>query len=279
MCYKAPGPRCSKHAKQDLALAKKNFEANETDENKSKLDEAKRNYLMTPEGIKYLESKGKTEQAKRFAKKREHAMAQLKLEQEKEVKAKEAQLRELYSPEGIESIRSNGNHELADRIEERARRASIIRGYEAGVVFKDDFRKPVSTEETEDLIAPSAGEVVLVALIQGAIAGASGKNGGFLNGVKAGMAVGKVERSKFEARLAAHERQKQKLATMKQRDDEKSQRAYEKELARIDIEQGRLDRANEIWHRRLETDCMRYLKEQERNARTQQAASRQRKSA
>lgn len=56
MCYAAPGPRCSSHAKKELQKA-----IASGDEKAIKI--AKENYLTTPEGIQTLRDKGKNDLA------------------------------------------------------------------------------------------------------------------------------------------------------------------------------------------------------------------------
>lgn len=77
MCKPSPGPRCSGHAKEQVAAAKERLAEAEaafdkaptqaTDvartEAAAKLEEAKKNYLATPKGIKALRKAGKNEAA------------------------------------------------------------------------------------------------------------------------------------------------------------------------------------------------------------------------
>lgn len=69
MCYKKPGPRCSKHAEERLltALASGNEQA---------IQEAKEEFALTPRGIALLERAGDMEKAAHFRKRRDAMIAE-----------------------------------------------------------------------------------------------------------------------------------------------------------------------------------------------------------
>lgn len=50
MCYAKPGPRCSKHAREKLIKAR-------ATENKEEIEQAMREYYLTPDGIREVEKK------------------------------------------------------------------------------------------------------------------------------------------------------------------------------------------------------------------------------
>lgn len=67
MCYAAPGPRCSAHAKKELQKALASG-----DEKAIKI--AKENFLTTPEGIEALRGKGKNDLADKAQAKRDESI-------------------------------------------------------------------------------------------------------------------------------------------------------------------------------------------------------------
>ena len=63
MCYAAPGPRCSNHATQNLAKAKKNYAEQPNLDTRAALETAQQEYDTTPAGIKALRDAGKSLEA------------------------------------------------------------------------------------------------------------------------------------------------------------------------------------------------------------------------
>lgn len=55
MCYAAPGPRCSAHAKTAYSKAQTAYAKDQSEENKKALNKAAKDYMTTPAGIKTLE--------------------------------------------------------------------------------------------------------------------------------------------------------------------------------------------------------------------------------
>lgn len=267
MCKRYPGPRCSFHTRQALTDAQEAFEANQTDENAAKVKEAQYAYNTSPDGIKALREAGNELDAKHFEAVRQQAIDHLKAVQAKEAQALRKELEGLYSAHGIEEVRAMGDDDLADRLEERGRRAEARKGNEAGVVFRSDFSKPDDgTTATTEFKKPSLGAIVLAGAIQGGIAGFRSKNGGVASALKTGINVGKSEALKAESQQKAHDREQDKVAATQERAAERADKAFEREQARIAREQARLEKADLIWHSKLEADCIRYIKAQKREA-------------
>lgn len=84
MCY-AGGPYCDKPAQNRLTRAQNAFADNPSDENKVALANAREDFLTSSAGIKSLRAEGKTEEAARYARKRENGIA--RGEEEKQAKA------------------------------------------------------------------------------------------------------------------------------------------------------------------------------------------------
>jgi hypothetical protein len=80
MCYKG-GPYCTKPALAAYEKAKGAYETQPTEENKGKLEEAKKNYLTSPGGIEKLRESGKLEEAKKFENVRSLGIARAKEEE------------------------------------------------------------------------------------------------------------------------------------------------------------------------------------------------------
>jgi hypothetical protein len=250
-----------------LTRAVERAEQNPTEANLAKVKEAQYNFHTSPDGIRELRKAGKELDAQHFEKVREVAVAFQKADQAKQARARKEELTYLYSEAGIEEVRSQGNDDLADRLLERRNRATLRKGGEAGVIFKADFMKPTASSDDIVFQPPSVATAILVGAVHGAMAGFRSKNGGLAEGIKTGMSAGKAQQARVDAQLEEVEKQKQQTQTARIREDEKAQRAYEKEQARIAREEERLRRADETWHRRLEADCLRYLNQQERQAR------------
>lgn len=66
MCYKKPGPRCSRHAIQNLEKAKAAFDADKSPENHKKYSTALEEYKTSPAGIKELQESGDEEGAQYY---------------------------------------------------------------------------------------------------------------------------------------------------------------------------------------------------------------------
>lgn len=71
MCYKKPGPRCSAHARQALEKARAGGD-------KDLIREAKREYFLTPDGIKALRKQGRDDVADKMLAKRSQLIVSLK---------------------------------------------------------------------------------------------------------------------------------------------------------------------------------------------------------
>lgn len=75
MCNPKPFPRCSRHAVHTLQKAMALCEQEETPENIQSLDQAKRQFLLTPAGIKMLRKQNLNELAEKCNQKREQLKA------------------------------------------------------------------------------------------------------------------------------------------------------------------------------------------------------------
>lgn len=85
MCYKAPGPRCSSHARKAFDKATKVYEANKTHETHAAMKEAELEWLGTPDGIQELRDEGWHESADHNEALRQSQIAEFKkLEEQKE---------------------------------------------------------------------------------------------------------------------------------------------------------------------------------------------------
>lgn len=279
MCKKYPGPRCSFHTKAALDEATQRAEADPSPENIQKREDAQYAFNTSPDGIKALQALGTPKgdmDAEFFQMVRQQQIDHLAAKEAKERKAMQQELAGLYSPQGIEEVRAMGDDDLADRLEERIRRASIAKSHAAGVVFKTDFTKPKAeaSEAPDDSDIPSMGRIVLAGAVHGAIAGFESKNGGVMAAVKTGMRVGKGEAAKAEAQQAAQVREQAKATAAQEREEAKAQKAFEREQARLTREQERFEKADIAWHNKLEADCIRYIKAQQREAAKRTRASR-----
>lgn len=61
MCYKAPGPRCSRHARKVLKAAQRAYKRNPTSGNKERLLKAQMDYESTPAGLAELHAKAQSD--------------------------------------------------------------------------------------------------------------------------------------------------------------------------------------------------------------------------
>lgn len=267
MCKKYPGPRCSFHTRQALTDAQEAFEANQTDENAAKVKEAQYAYNTSPDGIKALREAGNELDAKHFEAVRQQAIDHLKAVQAKEAQALRKELEGLYSEHGIEEVRAMGDDDLADRLEERGRRAEARKGNEAGVVFRSDFAKP----EQETTEAPEVKKRSLLAdawdgAKEGAEQGWKNPKRSLMASANSGYNVGKRSAAEAESQETAYQRHQDRVAATQERETERADKAFEREQARIAREQARLEKADLIWHSKLEADCIRYIKAQKREA-------------
>jgi hypothetical protein len=270
MCKKYPGPRCSACTRETLKEAIEIAEADPTPENIQKRKDAQYAFNTSPDGIKALqESKNPQDHvdAEFFQMVRKQQVDHMKAEEAKERAAMQGELEGLYSPHGIEEVRAMGDDDLADRLEERGRRAEARKGNEAGVVHKTDFTKPQEeTPEVADVKKRSIAADAWDGAVDGAVAGWKNPKQSILVAGKRGYSVGQRSAAETEAQEVAQAREQEKITLTQEREAERATKAFEREQARLAREQERLEKVDLAWHNKLEADCIRYIKAQQREA-------------
>jgi hypothetical protein len=271
------GLRCSHHATKTLEAARAADEANSTPETQAKLKEALYDFHATPAGIKALREAGKEDEAQHFEAVRKVAQQQYRASQQaKEAESMRKELAGLYSPEGIEKLRESGEDDLADKLEERRQRIKALKARKVQPVpVPEESTDGNATPESngkDDTASPAIKKPSLLAAAgkgawEGGKAGFRSPQGNVLHAFNAGMSAGKGEAHKAQAQLDSQEREQERIRVTAEREQEKESKAYERDQERKKRERERQDRADAIWIRSLEAECIRYLKAQQREAR------------
>jgi hypothetical protein len=267
------GLRCSHHATKTLEAARAADEANSTPETQAKLKEALYDFHTTPAGIEALREAGEEAEAQHFEQVREVAKKQYRAAQQaKEAEQLRKELTGLYSSEGIEKLRQSGEEELADKLVERKHRIRALKARKVKPVSvpeesTDGNATPESNgsdDTASDIKKPSLLAAAGKGAWEGGKAGFRSPQGNVLHAFNAGMSAGKGEAHKAQAQVDAQEREQERIRVTAEREQEREAKTYERDQERKRREKERQDRADAIWIRSLEAECIRYLKAQQR---------------
>lgn len=219
------------------------------------LDKARFDYSLTKEGISLLKEAGHDQEARDFEDARTRILAASKAKREK-LRAREdirlrGKLNGMFTADGVEELRIHGNDSLADKVQvhlERKKHEGVVALQADADKDKGDANDGRPTKPVAPVRPPSIAKAVALGGIHGAIQGARTGHG-FRAGISAGTAQAKSANAKRDAIARESERVKQ---------------AEVKEQQEADALEAKARLLQEKEDTRLEAECLKWLRQQER---------------